>query len=231
MHASRSPHAGFPNCHTPPGPRHPLWHSSDRGERPTAGAFPPLVIESWRWQNRCGEMGSDERDVPGRRLVAGRRREVVSAQDGAAATRPIHGCLSDSASLNEPFAGGKPGRCPNRTGECMGCVIHGGSRRWRPALASVAIIGGKRWSPTPPLAVSRSFESRSSGWVRQRSSLSPSSQSARPAATTPPSQWLQRLPRFHLDRQARQQVAARRMAAARPRAAARQMAAARRALP
>jgi hypothetical protein len=141
MHASRSPHAGFPNCHTPPGPRHPLWHSSDRGERPTAGAFPPLVIESWRLQNRCGEMGNDERYIPGRRLVAGRRREVVSARVGAAATRPIHGCLSHSAHLGEPLAGRKPGRSPNRTSECMGYVINGGSRRWRPAVASVVIIG------------------------------------------------------------------------------------------
>ena len=101
-------------------------------------------------------------------------------------------------------------------------------QRLIPALSPLPRLGRHhrtKWqSPTPFLAVSHSFKSRSSGGVRRLSSSSPSSQPSRRVATTQASPWPQRLPRFRLDRQARQarqKVPARRKATARRQAAAR----------
>ena len=170
-----------------------MWHSTDGGEQPTAGAFPPLVIEGWRLQNGVAKWGtmSDTSQGEGWWLAGDGKwyppekaaPPPLATSTDAPLTRHTSVNLSQEASQDD---------APSEqvsTGGASSTADPGASPR--PRLRRHH--RGKRRSRTPTLALSHYLKSRSSGRVRQRSPfLSPSSQPSRRVATTPPSQRLQR---------------------------------------
>ena len=176
-----------------PGPRHSLWHSSDGGQQPAAGAFPPLVILRLRLQNRCGEMGNDNNPP---RAKAGGWPTAASypAETPPPPLAPSTDDRSDSANLGEPLQEGRLRAIPQQEQVGMGGTSWTALRRYRLALASSS--SGEMAVADPRSGRKPLFQKPISGGVRQQSSFSPSPPSWRSSNNTPSNRRLQRLPRF-----------------------------------